>query len=139
MRIVISGSSLLKLPSVLSSARRSPLFISFSSNVPYTYISIHTYTYTYTHVYTRLARFFRSKKEKNFESVTVHVSLSFQRERCSLLEGGGGGEGKEEREDEFAPRITFSKSAPSQLPLRPIGGELKLGCRKGWRLKLKLS
>lgn len=129
MRIVISGSSLLKLPSVLSSARRSPLFISFSSNISiYIYISIHIHIYIYT------LAFSIGKISNPF---TARVPLSFQRGAGSWR-GKGGREGKEEREDEFAPRITFlSRSAPSQL--RPIGGELKLGCGKGWRLKLKLS
>lgn len=130
MRIVISGSSLLKLPSVLSSARRSPLFISFSSNISiYIYISIHIHIYIYT------LAFSIGKISNPF---TARVPLSFQRGAGSWRGKGGGREGKEEREDEFAPRITFlSRSAPSQL--RPIGGELKLGCGKGWRLKLKLS
>ena len=93
---------------------------------------IHIYIYIYTHIYT--LAFSIGKISNPF---TARVPLSFQRGAGSWR-GKGGREGKEEREDEFAPRITFlSRSAPSQL--RPIGGELKLGCGKGWRLKLKLS
>lgn len=106
--------------------------------------SIHTYIhpYIYVYIYTRIhasRAFFSIEEEKKFRIRYRSRFVIVSARTVLVIGGGGGGEGKEEREDEFAPRITFSRSAPSQLPPRPIGGELKLGCRKGWRLKLKLS